>query len=180
VGILTPDMQKVVLEQRLGFVATVRPDGTPNLSPKGTTTVRDEGRLMFADIASPGTVANVRANPAMEVNVVDPVLRKGYRFQGRGSVHEGDAEYETCLDLLADRGLESRASRIRAIVVVEVEHAEAIVSPAYEPGVSEQDIAAIWTQRLAARVAQIGIDPVLYYKRNLEKSDIIEDNDEDR
>jgi len=25
-----------VEEQRLGFVATVRPDGTPNLSPKGT------------------------------------------------------------------------------------------------------------------------------------------------
>ena len=34
---LTDDMQRVVLEQRLGFHATVCPDGTPNLSPKGTT-----------------------------------------------------------------------------------------------------------------------------------------------
>jgi predicted pyridoxine 5'-phosphate oxidase superfamily flavin-nucleotide-binding protein len=33
-GILTPDMQRVIREQRLGFVATVRPDGGPNLSPK--------------------------------------------------------------------------------------------------------------------------------------------------
>ena len=37
---LTEDMQRVVLEQKLGFAATVCPDGTPNLSPKGTTTVR--------------------------------------------------------------------------------------------------------------------------------------------
>ena len=36
-GILTDDMKCVVREQKLGFIATVCPDGTPNLSPKGTT-----------------------------------------------------------------------------------------------------------------------------------------------
>ena len=51
-GILTDDMQRVVNEQRLGFVATVCPDGTPNLSPKGTTTVWDDDHLVFADIHS--------------------------------------------------------------------------------------------------------------------------------
>ncbi len=30
-GILTVDMKRVVEQQRLGFVATVCPDGTPNL-----------------------------------------------------------------------------------------------------------------------------------------------------
>jgi hypothetical protein len=35
--ILTREMKQVLDEQRLGFVATVGPDGTPNLSPKGTT-----------------------------------------------------------------------------------------------------------------------------------------------
>jgi len=30
-GILTADMKRVVEEQRLGVVATVCPDGTPNL-----------------------------------------------------------------------------------------------------------------------------------------------------
>ena len=35
-------MKRVVGEQRLGFVATVCPDGTPNLSPKGTTAVWDD------------------------------------------------------------------------------------------------------------------------------------------
>jgi predicted pyridoxine 5'-phosphate oxidase superfamily flavin-nucleotide-binding protein len=70
-GILTDDMKRVVTEQRLGFIATVCPDGTPNLSPKGTTAVWDDDHLIFADIRSPGTVANLRHNPAVEINVVD-------------------------------------------------------------------------------------------------------------
>jgi hypothetical protein len=49
-GILTDDMKRIVREQRLGYVATVCPDGTPNLSPKGTTAVWDDDHLMFADI----------------------------------------------------------------------------------------------------------------------------------
>lgn len=84
--ILTEDMKRVVREQRLGFVATVCPDRTPNLSPKGTTTVWDDEHLVFADIRSPGTVENLRSNPVAEINVVDPVLRKGYRFKGSTEV----------------------------------------------------------------------------------------------
>jgi predicted pyridoxine 5'-phosphate oxidase superfamily flavin-nucleotide-binding protein len=42
---LTEDMRRLVLEQKLGFAATVCPDGTPNLSPKGTTTVWDDTHL---------------------------------------------------------------------------------------------------------------------------------------
>jgi hypothetical protein len=38
-GILTDDMKRIVREQRLGYIATVCPDGTPNLLPKGTTAV---------------------------------------------------------------------------------------------------------------------------------------------
>jgi predicted pyridoxine 5'-phosphate oxidase superfamily flavin-nucleotide-binding protein len=76
-GILTHDMKRIVDEQRLGFVATVCPDGTPNLSPKGTTAVWDDDRLVFANIRSPGTLANLRRNPAVEVNVVDPFVRRG-------------------------------------------------------------------------------------------------------
>src|SRR6476661_7236773 len=75
-------MKRVVAEQRLGFVATVCPDGTPNLSPKGTTAVWDDDHLVFANIRSPGTLANLRQNANVEVNVVDPFARKG--VQGCG------------------------------------------------------------------------------------------------
>jgi hypothetical protein len=47
-AILTEDMKRVVREQRLGFYATVSEDGSPNLSPKGTTDVWDDHHLFFA------------------------------------------------------------------------------------------------------------------------------------
>jgi predicted pyridoxine 5'-phosphate oxidase superfamily flavin-nucleotide-binding protein len=76
--VLNEDMQRVVREQRLGYVASVCPDGTPNLSPKGTTTVWDDEHLVFAHIHSRQTVANIEAGqPVVEINVVDPILRKG-------------------------------------------------------------------------------------------------------
>ncbi len=51
-GIITEEMRAVVNGQRLGFIATVCADGTPNLSPKGTTLVWDADHLVFADSCS--------------------------------------------------------------------------------------------------------------------------------
>ena len=85
-GILDDDMKRVVRQQRLGFVATVCPDGTPNLSPKGTAAIWDDDHLVFADLASPVTMANLRHNPALELNVVDVFARKGYRFKGTATI----------------------------------------------------------------------------------------------
>jgi predicted pyridoxine 5'-phosphate oxidase superfamily flavin-nucleotide-binding protein len=50
VAILTEDMKRLVREQGLGFYATVCEDGSPNLSPKGTTRVWDDDHLFFAEI----------------------------------------------------------------------------------------------------------------------------------
>jgi len=61
----TDDMKRIVAQQKLAFVATVCPDGTPNLSPKGTIAVWDDTHLVLADIRSPGTVANLKVNPRL-------------------------------------------------------------------------------------------------------------------
>jgi uncharacterized protein len=96
VAILTDDMRRLV-DAELGFVATVCPDGTPNLSPKGTIVVLDDDHLMFADLASPQTVDNLRRNASVELNVVDPAVRKGYRFKGRGRVVEQGDQFQRLL-----------------------------------------------------------------------------------
>lgn len=140
-GILTDDMRRVVGEQRLGYVATVCPDGTPNLSPKGTTAVWDADHLVFADIASPRTVANLRRNPAVEINVVDPIARKGYRFKGTATVLDGG---ETFAEVVARYRLHGTASPIRAVALVRVERALPLVSPAYDLGATEAEIRERW------------------------------------
>jgi predicted pyridoxine 5'-phosphate oxidase superfamily flavin-nucleotide-binding protein len=142
---LSAEMQRVVREQRLGFVATVTPDGRPNLSPKGTTRVWDGGRLFFADIASPGTVANLRANPHVEVNVVDPILRKGFRFKGIATVYINGEMYDRGLQILREQGLTADRERVRSIVVIDVTEAAELVSPAYDDdGATEQAISGSW------------------------------------
>src|ERR1700704_4717474 len=93
-GILTDDMKRIVREQRLGYIATVCPDGTPNLSPKGTTKVWDEEHLVFADIYSPQTIKNLLINPSIEINIVDVFIRKGYRLKGIGKVFFGGSFFD--------------------------------------------------------------------------------------
>ena len=85
-GKFTADVRRGVAEQRLAFVATVCEDGTPNVSPKGTIAIWDDHHLVFADIRSPGTVANISRNPAVELNIVDPFSRKGFRFKGTAEI----------------------------------------------------------------------------------------------
>src|SRR6476661_2125032 len=139
-GVLTADMKRVVEEQRLGYVATVCPDGTPNLSPKGTTAVWDDEHLVFLDLFSPGTVANIEAgNPVVEINVVDPIRRKGYRFKGPAEVHRDGRVFDDVVRWYEqERGTD--LARINSVVLVRVERAAPLVSPAYADGSSEATI----------------------------------------
>jgi uncharacterized protein len=141
VGILTDDMKRVVREQRLGYIATVCSDGTPNLSPKGTTTVWDDDHLVFAEIRSPRSVQNIEFNPAVEVNVIDPLVRKGYRFKGQGSVHRSDEIFQRGCRMYRDMGL---TLEIRAVVLIRVERALPVTSPAYDRGDTEEQVKDRW------------------------------------
>ena len=144
--ILTTAMKRMLDEQRLGFVATVCPDGTPNLSPKGTTVAWSDDQLVFADIHSPGTVANLRHNPHVEVNVVDPFARKGYRFKGVAEVLTEGPQYDAIVAFYRQRG--SRAV-IQAIVLIQVRQAASLISPAYDDGTSEAAIRRQWEDHYA-------------------------------
>ena len=144
--ILTREMKQVLDEQRLGFVATVGPDGTPNLSPKGTVTAWDDDHLVFLDIHSPGTTANLRRNPSVEVNVVDPFARKGYRFKGIAEVLTAGAQYDAIVAFYRRRG--TRAI-IQAVVLIRITVAAPLVSPAYDDGTSEAAIRSHWEEHYA-------------------------------
>jgi len=89
--VLTPDMRAVIRSAHLCFAATVTPDGRPNVSPKGTIRVWDDTQLFFLDIASPGTRTNLAHAPWLELNVVDYLSRRGYRFSGRATLHLPDS-----------------------------------------------------------------------------------------
>ena len=119
-AMIDDDMRALIAAQRLCYAATVAADGRPNLSPKGTIGSGTTPPLLLR-IASPGTRANLAANPWIELNVVDPLSRRGYRFRGTATVHAGDAVYRDALTRLA---AEERVSyAVHAMVLVRVERA---------------------------------------------------------
>ena len=137
---ITDEMKNLLSKQKLGFVATVSPDNTPNLSPKGTIIVWNND-LIFADIKSPNTIANLKKNPSIEINVVDPLIRRGYRFKGEGKIiSEGD-EFQKITAHYKNEGIKSE---IKSIVLVKVGTVNEVTSPLYDLGYSEEEIKTKW------------------------------------
>ena len=134
-------IQKFLNSQKLGYVATVSTDNRPNLSPKGTIIAWDDETLAFADIRSPHTLKNLEKNPNLEINVVDPLIRKGYRFSGKGSIIKKGEQFEAILQNYRDNGIKSP---INAIVLVTVEKISQVTSPLYDLGFSETKLKEKW------------------------------------
>ncbi|MET0460235.1 MAG: pyridoxamine 5'-phosphate oxidase family protein, partial [Ilumatobacteraceae bacterium] len=112
--------------------------------PKGTTAAWDDDHVVFADLRSPGTVENLRANPSIEINAVDQLSRKGYRFKGTATVHTDGPVFEQGVAFYEARGTVKARERIRGIVIVLVERALPVTSPAYDLGATEEQITERW------------------------------------
>jgi predicted pyridoxine 5'-phosphate oxidase superfamily flavin-nucleotide-binding protein len=70
------------LPGKMGWVATSSPDGTPNVTPKGTLRLLDDQHVMFADLFSLKTRQNLEKNPKVAVTVIDTASAKGYQLKG--------------------------------------------------------------------------------------------------
>jgi uncharacterized pyridoxamine 5'-phosphate oxidase family protein len=126
---LTPDMKAVIHSQKLCYVATVTPDGKPNLSPKGTLRVYGGDMVFFCDLGSPNTRKNITTNPYVEINVVDILSRRGYRFLGQASVVTSGDVFNLALQVLKEEG--EFNYKVNAIVMIKVERAAPLISPGY-------------------------------------------------
>ena len=136
-------MIRVVEEQKIGYVATVNSDGTPNLSPKGTFIVLDESHLMFGEVRSPNTVKNIADNPVVEVNFVDIFARKGLRCRGQARfIREFDEEFDKLMPPFRIQWGDELCSLFHGIVVIELESTSMMLSPAYDIGSKEADLRA--------------------------------------
>ena len=142
--VLTQEIQDFVNRQRMGFVATIGPANKPNLSPKGTTVALDDDHLAFTGIRSDQTISNLRINPNLEINVVDPIRRRGYRFQGTAKILTGGEEFEKILSHYRTLGVKSE---VKAIVLIAIDVAKEIKSPLYDLGLTEQEIVSEWKKR---------------------------------
>ena len=139
--IITEEIKNFVNFQKLGYVATISADNTPNLSPKGTVMVLDKSHLAFADIHSPQTVENLKHNPSIEINVVDPFSRRGYRFKGIAEIISSGDEFSKIISYYKTLGIKSS---INSIILVKIEKLSEVLSPLYDLGYTEEELTAKW------------------------------------
>jgi uncharacterized protein len=149
---ITADMEAIIQQAILSFVATVNEDGTPNLSPKASLTVAN-GMLYFADIASPRTILNLKRNPGVDINVVDIFQRRGYRFKGRALILMPDDE-EFLLIANRVRATNGPEYPVDHVVKIETTSIIPLLSPAHvfaDPPLSQDDISRAYYQKYGVK-----------------------------
>jgi len=147
---LTDDMKKVLAEHSLGYVASIAADGSPSLSPKATFLAMGDDKIMFGEMRSPTTVKNIAANPMVEVNFVDVLARKGFRCKGPAVFHaRGTEQFDRCLAEFAKVREPGLLEMFNGIVLIDLETASPLISPAYETGQTEENLRASFKELYA-------------------------------
>ncbi len=138
--ILDAQMKTLISNYTLGSVATVNDDGTPAVSPKGTFVILNDTSVAFGEIRSPQTMHNLRARPAIEVNFMDVLARRAVRLKGNGIVIEKDSERGKIVASAFEANWPDYIKHMQHFVVIEISQASLLVSPAYDIGLSEQEL----------------------------------------
>ncbi|MCX7171604.1 MAG: pyridoxamine 5'-phosphate oxidase family protein [Proteobacteria bacterium] len=85
---MSAEVKKAVAECKPGMIATASKTGKPNVSAKGSLRVLDDEHLIFANIMSPGTLANLQENHQIAIICLDPATRSGCRVSGRSEIFD--------------------------------------------------------------------------------------------
>ena len=118
-GKLPEKVKETIAEIRPGIIATASKDGKPNVSAKGSFRVLDDDHVVFADISSPRTIANLRENPNGSILVVHPKSMRGCRIWGKGEILDSGELFEQMSKEFAERNL--KVSHVVKITVEETQ-----------------------------------------------------------
>lgn len=138
----------------LCWMATVSPEGVPNVSPKEVFALVDADTFVVADIASPVTVRNLRTNPQACVSFVDVFCQTGYKLVGRAEViAPRDARFAALAAPLVE--ITGGQFPIRHVLRLTIDSTAPIIAPSYwlHPGRSVAD-------RIHAAMQTYGVQPV--------------------
>ncbi len=145
---LTDEMIKLIRTHTAGFVATLREDGTPAVSPKATFCVLDTKTIACGNIRSPGTARRLRNNPACEICFLDPLSRKAVRVSAKGHM-SGKAVADKALIALFEEYWPDYLQHMTGFMVFDLKSAELVLSPAYDHGHTEAELVEVNKAKMA-------------------------------
>lgn len=127
---ITDEVKKNIDKSVLCWLATTNEQNEPNVSPKEMFALYDDKTLLVANIASPNTIQNIKANSKVCVSFLDIFVQKGYKLKGIAKVIEKtNIGYDEKLKLLTN--LFTDKFPIKSIIEIELETVDKIVAPSY-------------------------------------------------
>lgn len=146
---LTEPMKRLIQNYSAGAVATINEDGTPAVSPKATFVVIDDGCIAFGNIRSPGTIANIRLCPEVEVNFIDVLTRRAVRVKGRAEIIDKESETGQRLLPVFEENWAPYLDSMQNFVHISITHVELILSPAYDVGHTAEELRQVNLDKLS-------------------------------
>ncbi len=104
---LSEQAKKLIGEIRPALVATASKAGAPNVSAKGSLRVLDDEHLVFSDMNSPRTVANLQENPRISIICLD-ANRRSCRIWGSAEVLDSGPLFDEAVAAMAARNMRPR------------------------------------------------------------------------
>ena len=129
-ALLGPAVQDAARRSVLCWLASTDAQGQPNVSPKEIFAVADEAHMVVANIASPATARNLRANPKVCLSFVDIFVQKGCKVTGHAQyVARAHADFAHWAQPLLP--LAGPRFPLHGVIVVQALAVEPIVAPSY-------------------------------------------------
>ena len=128
--VTTPDIINLIDRCVLCWLATSDPLGHPNVSPKEIFCLGSIDQLLIADIASPGSVSNIEAQPNVCISMVDIFDQRGVKLTSKAKLIHCD---EPSFAAIAKPLMAMAGPRfpIKNVIRVTLENKEPIIAPSY-------------------------------------------------
>jgi predicted pyridoxine 5'-phosphate oxidase superfamily flavin-nucleotide-binding protein len=114
----------------LCWLATVSEKGVPNVSPKELFIFEREKQLLIANIASPQSVKNIRANPQVCVSGVNIWTQKGLQCKGKAVVIDPKNKKFEQKETLFKTLIQGKF-KVLHIIQIQIETVKEIKAPSY-------------------------------------------------
>ena len=152
---LTDEIKSYAQRSVLCWLATVSEQGVPNVSPKELFTVEGDDHILIANIASPGSMRNMRHQPKVCVSFIDVFVQKGFKVLGEATiVSRSDADFAQRVQPLQE--MAGEAFQVNSFTAIRVSKVEPIIAPTYRfyPDTPEQ-------QQIEQAMHTYGVQPLV-------------------
>jgi len=127
---LTDEIKNAVDKSVLCWLASCDEDRLPNVSPKEIFTYHGEKHIIIANIASPQSVKNIKANPKVCLSFIDIIIQKGFQLKGKAEIIEEGSESFQPMKVILEKMTQGKYP-FKSIIKINVETAKPILAPSY-------------------------------------------------